>query len=65
MAERNVRPDIDPETARKFEEALQDMADMMNGEGGHKDHTQEQVGRCVYCSCGMRVQGTLPKRSGR
>lgn len=43
-------------------EFLNDLYDMFNGTGRHAEHTQEQVGRCVYCSCGLRVQGQLPKR---
>lgn len=42
---------------------LQDMGDMLHGRGAHEDHEQRQVRRCVYCSCGLRVQGELPKRS--
>jgi hypothetical protein len=40
---------------------LADMTDMLYGQGRHATHTREQVGRCVYCSCGIRVQGRLPK----
>lgn len=43
-------------------EFLNDLYDMLNGTGRHAEHTQSQVGRCVVCSCGLRVQGTLPKR---
>ena len=43
-------------------EYLSDLYDMLNGTGKHAEHTQSQVGRCVYCSCGLRVQAKLPKR---
>ncbi len=39
------------------DEALADMADMLEGAGRHTDHTRRQAGRCAYCSCGMRAQG--------
>jgi len=39
---------------------LHDMADMLDGVGRHATHTQRQLGRCVVCDCGTRVQGRLP-----
>jgi hypothetical protein len=42
-------------------EWLKDLSDMMDGTGKHEGHTLTQVGRCVYCSCGQRVQGTIPE----
>lgn len=32
------------------------MQDVLEGTGKHKGHTVRQIGRCVYCSCGDRVQ---------
>lgn len=49
---------------RQAAKALQDIYDMLHGYGRHEGHTREQVGRCVYCSCGLRVQGYLAKREG-
>jgi hypothetical protein len=40
-------------------EQLQDLANMLTGIGRHADHTRRQAGRCVVCSCGVRVQGRL------
>ena len=28
--------------------------------GRHEGHSLSKAGRCVYCSCGFRYQGTLP-----
>ena len=28
----------------------------VNGTGPHAGHTREKIGRCLYCSCGERVQ---------
>jgi len=42
--------------------SMRDMVDMLTGTGIHVDHTREQIGRCVYCSCGARVQGRLAGR---
>jgi hypothetical protein len=53
----NTRPQPDADVTRWL-----DVADMLNGEGRHAGHQQKQVGRCVYCSCGLRVQGKLPVR---
>jgi len=43
--------------------ALDNLAEMAAGTGAHKGHTLEQVGMCVYCSCGGRFQGRIPKAS--
>lgn len=40
------------------------MIDVLTGEGAHAGHTREQVGRCVYCSCGARVQGRMAPGPG-
>lgn len=32
------------------------MQDVLDGTGNHSGHKVKQVGRCVYCSCGDRVQ---------
>lgn len=52
----------DRKAAKAAAEFLNDLYDMFNGAGRHAEHTQRQVGRCVHCSCGARVQGRLPKR---
>lgn len=36
-----------------------DLQDLAASTGRHAGHTLEQVGRCVYCSCGDRLQGRL------
>jgi hypothetical protein len=40
---------------------LEDIAAMLESTGAHAGHTLTQVGRCVYCSCGKRIQGKLRK----
>jgi hypothetical protein len=59
MAEREQAP-MTPEQVEaavtKFFTELQDVAE---SKGEHEGHTLKQVGRCVYCSCGFRFQGTL------
>lgn len=39
--------------------ALQDMHDVLTGAGEHAAHERRQLGACVYCSCGARVQGVM------
>ena len=51
------------EESAAIKDWLADINDMFAGAGAHEGHTLRQVGRCVYCSCGKRVQGTLPKGS--
>lgn len=49
-----------PEPGRAtLAEQLKDLANMLAGIGRHADHTRSQAGRCVVCSCGVRVQGRL------
>lgn len=36
--------------------AIADINDMVRRTGRHKDHFQEKLGRCLYCSCGLRAQ---------
>jgi hypothetical protein len=51
-----------PEQVKAVEEDwLADVEEMFDSTGRHEGHVLSQVGRCVYCSCGKRVQGTLPK----
>ena len=52
-----------PEDAlRAAAQFLNDSYEVLTGTGAHAEHTQRQVGRCVFCSCGMRVQGRLERR---
>lgn len=39
--------------------AVQLVGDVLDGRGEHAHHERRQVGRCVYCSCGTRVQGRM------
>ena len=59
MAERK-RAELTPEQVEAVGNWLQDLEHMMDSTGPHEGHTLKQVGRCIYCSCGKRVQGTLP-----
>jgi hypothetical protein len=36
--------------------AVANIFDVANGTGQHAEHTREKIGRCLYCSCGERVQ---------
>jgi hypothetical protein len=63
--EGSSRPQMTPEEAKAAIAFLNETADMLYGEGAHAGHEQRQVGRCVACSCGMRVQGRLPTREQR
>lgn len=47
----------EPPPSSTLAEQLQDMANMLMGIGRHATHTRQQAGRCVTCSCGLRVQG--------
>lgn len=40
-------------------EYLNQLDAILDGTGEHEGHQRRQVGRCVYCSCGVRVQGRL------
>jgi hypothetical protein len=52
-----------PEGAlRAAAQFLQDSYEVLTGAGAHAEHEQRQIGRCVHCSCGMRVQGRLKRR---
>lgn len=53
----NLQADI----AGIADKQIQDLNDMLNGRGRHEGHARKQVGRCVYCSCGVRAQGRLKK----
>ena len=41
---------------------LAELREVTESSGRHEGHSLEQVGRCVYCSCGYRYQGTLPQK---
>jgi hypothetical protein len=43
---------------------LAELREVTSGTGRHEGHALRQVGRCVYCSCGYRYQGSLPAASG-
>lgn len=38
---------------------LNDSYEVLTGTGRHADHERTQIGRCVRCACGLRVQGRL------
>ncbi len=54
-------PSVTPQQAAA---ALGDLYEVLTGSGAHADHDQEQAGRCVHCSCGVRVQGQLTHAPG-
>jgi|HubBroStandDraft_1064217.scaffolds.fasta_scaffold52120_3 hypothetical protein len=41
---------------------LQELEEVMTSTGYHDGHQLTQVGRCVYCDCGYRYQGSLVPR---
>jgi hypothetical protein len=47
------------EQAAEMQTYIQDLNDVINGEGRHTEHFREQIGRCVHCSCGRRAQGRM------
>ncbi|GAB3437372.1 hypothetical protein [Actinophytocola sediminis] len=51
-----------PASGLSISEQLQDMANVLSGTGRHADHDRRQLGRCVVCECGVRVQGTMAAR---
>ena len=53
--------DLQADLAEIADKQVQDLNDMLNGEGRHEGHKRKQVGRCVYCECGVRAQGRLKK----
>lgn len=50
-------------TVEQAAAALADLAGVLDGTGAHAEHERKQVGRCVYCSCGARVQGRMETAS--
>ena len=52
-------PKMTPEQIEAVEAWLADLEDLIGSKGKHQGHTLKQVGRCVYCSCGTRYQGTI------
>lgn len=52
---------MSPEQVKAVEDWLADLEEMIGSTGRHEGHTLIQAGRCVYCSCGKRYQGTIPK----
>ncbi len=51
--------DLPPEVKQIAYDYLKAMDDFLESKGDHEGHTLKQVGRCIYCSCGKRVQGKL------
>jgi hypothetical protein len=39
------------------DELLANLQAVLDGTGAHAEHERRQIGRCVHCSCGTRVQG--------
>jgi hypothetical protein len=54
-----VPPATDSPTPEQRDSAVVDffaqLEEAVRGEGRHAGHELEQVGRCVYCSCGFRI----------
>jgi hypothetical protein len=59
-------PGTPEERAAKADTAVRDFVteftEVTNSAGRHEGHTLRQVGRCVWCSCGFRYQGSLPSK---
>jgi hypothetical protein len=51
-----------PVTREQAAAAVTGLYEVLTGSGAHADHGREQVGRCVHCSCGTRVQGRITGR---
>lgn len=54
-AKRRAAPAVTPDDVA---DAMVNLVAMLTGQGSHAEHRREQVGDCVRCSCGARVQGT-------
>ena len=49
-----------PEQAKAVTDYFTEAQEAIEGTGRHAGHGLEQVGRCIYCTCGLRVgQGSL------
>ncbi len=59
MSERKVKQ-MTPEQAEAAKRFLADLMEMVESKGKHEGHRLEQIGRCVYCSCGGRYQRRKP-----
>ncbi len=47
--------DRTPEQEKAVEDFFVQIEEAVRGEARHAGHELEQVGRCVYCSCGFRI----------
>lgn len=66
VARQRREPLTPEETAalkRAAAEFVNDSYEVLTGTGEHAVHERSQVGRCVYCSCGLRIQGRLVSRA--
>lgn len=54
-----LMPEPKRDLVKELEKHLIDLADVLRGTGAHAEHERRQVGRCVICSCGIRVQGRM------
>ena len=52
---------MDPEDKAAIMAYLAELKDVIEHKDKHEGHALKQVGRCVYCSCGFRYQGSLPE----
>lgn len=52
---------MSPEQQAHIAAWMIDAAEVLERTGAHSEHAQKQIGRCVYCSCGKRVQGRMKK----
>ena len=59
------RPARTPEQMAAIERFLTDIEECWGSVGRHEGHTLSKIGRCVYCSCGLRYQGSLPSLTER
>jgi hypothetical protein len=63
MAEpQRLTPEEEEELKRAAAQFVNDGYEVLTGTGAHAEHEQRQAGRCVYCSCGKRIQGRLEAR---
>lgn len=59
-----LTPAAEDALKRAAAEFVNDIYEVLTGSGAHAEHEQRQIGRCVLCSCGVRVQGRLAARRG-
>jgi len=59
-----LTPEEEAALKRAAAEFVNDIYEVLAGIGEHAAHERSQVGRCVHCSCGLRIQGRMEAARG-